>query len=84
MLSTNYKQVTSFLFLFLFFILYGNHIIPFVSTKKEKEKRSYSIYILKPLCYIYVVYNFFEDGECPLCLTLPKEERIALFSNFFS
>ena len=58
-MSTNYKQITSFLFLF-----YGNHIIPFVYKKKKKKKkkkreRSYSICTLKPLCYIYVVYNFF-------------------------
>ena len=51
--------------------------------KKKKRERSYSICILKPLCYIYVVYNFFKDGERLLCLTLPKEERIALFSRVF-
>ena len=92
-MSTNYKQVTSFLLFFSFFILfifylflffYGNHIIPFVSTKeKKKREKLFNMYIKTTLLYIYVVYNFFKDGERLLCLTLPKEERIALFSRVF-
>ena len=54
-MSTNYKQITSFLFLF-----YGNHIIPFVSTKKKKKEREklFNMYIKATLLYICSIQFF--------------------------
>ena len=79
-MSTNYKQITSF----PFFFFYGNHIIPFVSKKKKKEREKlFNMYIKTTLLYIYVVYNFFKDGERLLCLTLLKKKGLLYLAGFF-